>query len=353
MGRVEFTPTISGPFLRESPSLWESYSKKLNWWTRESVIYHPYVLLSYYYAKHNPYIEGVLGREYFRIPSDTVVVGDSGGYTVYTKGISLNPVDVARWQSENVDVAIGLDIPYEKSTEHVPLSTVEKHAEKSYKNYVEQYNELLKADRRVKFYPVLHGRNIREIRTWYGIAIKPLLKDLDLKIDGIAMSFPPSRPEIAVLQTNFVLMEVPDLKYAHWFQGSSWNMLPAFAYKSDFELLTFDAQGFNESSKYATVYMTPLLDKLKLGRKSDITPKCFCPVCQYAVNNLGKTYDYLRNPKSALDYLLLQLHNLALTIWFYEIAKVDVKVLLKYASNNVRQAYNMAENKYIPLYKWW
>lgn len=58
------------------------------------------ILISYHYWERWP-----------RIPTDKLIVGDSGGFSVATLGAKIDPESVIRWQMRNTDIGYILDIP--------------------------------------------------------------------------------------------------------------------------------------------------------------------------------------------------------------------------------------------------
>lgn len=58
------------------------------------------ILISYHYWDRWP-----------RIPTERLIVGDSGGFSVATLGARIDPEHVIRWQIKNTDIGYMLDIP--------------------------------------------------------------------------------------------------------------------------------------------------------------------------------------------------------------------------------------------------
>lgn len=44
-------------------------------------------------------------------PDDRFIFGDSGGFSIVSQGVNLDPVSVIRWQRQNTDVGVILDVP--------------------------------------------------------------------------------------------------------------------------------------------------------------------------------------------------------------------------------------------------
>jgi len=82
----------------------------LTWWHENSYYTYPALLLNYYHQKKPFHF-----RQSMKVPDWVTVIGDSGGYEILSrraKGLKVNidPLQCLRWQEENCDIGITLDL---------------------------------------------------------------------------------------------------------------------------------------------------------------------------------------------------------------------------------------------------
>lgn len=343
MGKVIPVPALGDAYIFVGKKAWKSaYGKDLCWWTDNALFKHKALLISYYQAmggfKGNIGLKSPNFREEFEIPKDVLVVGDSGGYTIYTKGIQINPEAVIFWQVENSDIAIALDVPFKRITskQKVPPEEVYTKVMKTAEN-IKAVRRIVE-DKGIKFFPVLHGTNKRELDVSWEIAVKPFL---DIA-DGVCAAVIAMEPITIPLQVGYLLDK--GIEKAHLLQAFAFNALPTYVFKDKFKFLAFDSRGFGDQSRFAKFISPVTLRSIEFGRKTEVPnyPLCECPACKLAYNNnLLKT---MYNPKTPKQYLLLLLHNLYQWLQLFKVANYSLEPLEKLMPPKVKEAIEFGQD---------
>jgi hypothetical protein len=314
------TPALSGAEILFEARRWKKAigDKDLAWWTKDSIIKHNGLLISFYHAYYTNTMPGKMRFcENISVDKDVLVVGDSGGFQVFKLNATIDPSLVFEWQTINCNIALSLDCPYEKANkidEYIPKEKIEKAIEKSRANIEVIAKKLEK--RSVKFYPVLHGRNLDETKMWWDRVIKPFLN----VSDGIAVNNVGRYYESYLHQLAFVARE--GIRNVHVLMLFGIGALGVYAFKNYFDLITFDSQGFNFSAAMGTYVLPFTLKRVEVGRKrvDKFELPCLCPVCK-----LAEEYKIdILNPNTITDYELLKLHNLYVMLQIYKMADYDL-----------------------------
>jgi len=276
---------------------------KYFWWRDDNIsgYRHPAVLLSAPYFVKN-------SRSDLLIGDDVLVVGDSGGFQILTGKIDwLEPITILRWQEENCDIGITLDVPPVSSISSIPdISFVEKCARKSARNY-----EIAARNRRndkLLLLKPLHGAKLEQLKIWH-----KHIKDIDL--DGYALSPKPAAdPMIFALHATFIHeAEMPER--IHVFLGSGPNIIPVIIYSSYFfKNVTFDSTTplLRARNRYYIISFVPVTFYIRmLSRKTLPSIKrlpCDCPVC----SKISSATDFYKGISDGEKFL--ELHNLFITL---------------------------------------
>jgi hypothetical protein len=317
-GKAVYVPAIGEQFA----SVWNrklSYKgKDLKFFTNDSHFKMPAGLQSAYYGLYGVGKKiKTTYKEEFNIPDDFIFIADSGGYQIASwarKGevCQLEPIDSLRWQEENCDVAMNLDVPpnIDGNPSHNDFM---KALEQSIKNF-----ELFQKERKnydMRLLNVLHGETLPMMDIWYN-AVK------HFKFDGWAVGMkPPFDPMIQVLGFMYLWekgeFDKDSCKNFHFFGTSGKHVVPAIVYiahKMGGRNITvsYDSSSYNIGSIYRTYYLPfdigPHIsfgDKFLTENPHLKELPCKCPVCL----SIGDDIDIL-NGKDIYAGALISLHNL-------------------------------------------
>jgi hypothetical protein len=51
-------------------------------------------------------------RQYYNMPDDFIIIGDSGGFQNMTMNANLDPIEVLRWQEKHCQIGLSFDYRY-------------------------------------------------------------------------------------------------------------------------------------------------------------------------------------------------------------------------------------------------
>jgi len=191
--------------------------------------YHPYALASY----GAPNWRGAAWE-----PED-FVFGDSGGYSMATRDVEINPTDVIRWQIKRCEVGAVLDQPpwQDWSQRQACL----RRTVANVKAAVPIYRRALETGTPFRWWGVVHGRTTVELERWWQ-AISRVYPFTD---DGEGWAFRPhplNDPEAIMRVLAFV--KAQGIRRAHFFATSGFNAVETlYALAGDVGLVsaTFDS----------------------------------------------------------------------------------------------------------------
>lgn len=136
----------------------------LNWMDprlRGSTAHHPHALVSFVQWHRQP----------FAWEPDDFVFGDSGGYTVLTKGLIIDPRKVIRWQLRHSELGCILDTPAFAISQgdRVPPPWQEclRRTVAATEAALPQYLSALEGGARFRWQGVVHGRTTAELEEWW------------------------------------------------------------------------------------------------------------------------------------------------------------------------------------------
>ncbi len=296
--------------------LWNGYDPA--WFTDLSVFQHPYVLVSYYYSGKIPNY-----RERLRIRPEVELWADSGGYSVFTQGAKINPIEVLRWQEKNSNVAFTLDVPpassenvgrvYPGKVQYHVLDEFEKCAEQTRKNTL-FFQENRNSDK-LKIYNIVQGYNKQSLELWWDYVTN------GIKLDGFGTGTKPTSNTLMQALCLMFLYSKGVRENVHLLGVSGITVIPLLVWVSQYiKKVTFDSTSYGYGSR-TRAYMYP--DKIReythFGKKykTKIKPltklNCPCPICTTV-----KTVDYFLENDVTWPGLLLSLHNLWVTKKYVE-----------------------------------
>jgi hypothetical protein len=282
----------------------------VSWWTENAIFKHPYLLISYFY-------ESAIDdwRQTARVPAETEILGDCGAYSATSRGIALDPLQIADWQATCCEIGFTLDdIPATLdvasqvgATKHrsVGFEQFKGYAQRSRENYTKAIEAKNSRHPSLKLYLIMHGDTNEKWDYWWD-AIK------DLPADGYGTGLKPTTNAVLQLACIARLHSEGIRRNVHLLGVSGTNVIPALAYASKFvEKITFDSMSYAQGSMSRGYFLfANFIRKIYgFGSAYDIFPKgapipCHCPVCQEVENP-----DIFREP-GTLPGLLIALHNL-------------------------------------------
>jgi len=288
------------------------------WFSEKSIFIHPEVLVSYYYS-------GRIAdyRKKLHIRDDVRLWADSGGYSIFTQGGTINPREVLTWQEENANIAFSLDIPPAASfntTRCSPGRVVyhqvkefEKHAQLSYKNNVD-FQSLRTSDK-LKIYNVIHGYNKETLDIWWNCVTK------NIHFEGYATGTKPTHNILLQAMCVMFLWHKGVRERVHLLGVAGINVIPVLVWMSQYiDLISFDSTSYGYGAR-TRAYMLP--DRIRyythfgkkyLVKKNRLTIlNCPCPICQDV-----KTPDYFCESGITWPGMLISLHNLWLVKHYVE-----------------------------------
>jgi tRNA-guanine family transglycosylase len=295
--------------------------EKLNWWEKDSLFFYPYVLFSSFYGRTHMNL-----RKEFRIDDEVEVVLDSGGFQQLSQGITLDPVQILKWQEMNGDVGMILDFPpVSISTDQHGLTTPVSYEEFQRRAQLTLKNAKLAKEHRTvpdfQLLNVLQGGSWEKLNYWYDTVNQ-------VALDGWAIApKPPSSPE-AIIRDCLFLKHKGYTGRIHILGVSGITTSPFIAYISKyFDKVTFDTASpiLDANTRYG--YYLPILDGKKLiyfGSNPDrkfphTTVKelpCDCPVCNF-VNATG--LEILNEYKKGTQ--LLTMHDVYIVLRYTKMMK--------------------------------
>ncbi|GAH52550.1 unnamed protein product, partial [marine sediment metagenome] len=146
------------------------------WWEKECFFYYPYLLVSAFYGMSVPNF-----REKYHVSDEVTLIADSGGYQIghsveqnrlysesngkigkRTQVPEINPLKVLRWQEENADIALTLDVPSTRIKDDNAFIEFAKET----KGYTKIYFDK-RENYKMKIYKIIHGENDRRREIWW------------------------------------------------------------------------------------------------------------------------------------------------------------------------------------------
>lgn len=303
----------------------------IGWCSDKSFFKHPLILTSYYYAQKSwDY------RKDVHIDKDVVLFADSGGYTIASKGVHIEPAEVLKWQEFNSDVALSLDYPpdvgrFENATKvsrgttrHVTNEEFIINAKKSFGNNA-KFAELRTNDN-LKIYNIIHGKTLQLLETWWKVNSVFSEENIYGKpFEGFAGGVKPAGDAMLQALNGAFFMEKGVKSNLHFLGVSGLMVIPVLVWLSQYiDNLSFDATSYAQGA-LSKKYMLPsdLTQSFSFGK--EYKPGSFKPVCNCPVCSKIDDYDILAKCDS-LSGILISLHNLYLMKMYTEQLEDALKV---------------------------
>ena len=302
MGKITYIPANmpGGPIMNN----YKRFGHVISWWNENSFFKYDKLLVSAYFGFNYPSF-----REYYKIPKDVIVYGDSGGFQNLTMNANLDPIKVLRWQEKNCDVGFTFDFPLIEKNKTIRYGKMVKTAI----NSEIAYNK--KENKDMKLYACFHGQSNKEQL----FMIEEYEKRIGLeKFDGIAYGgLVESAGNITHLVKILALFCYNVKRFnkpVHFFGLSGERIMKCIKYISDkFDMdISFDSTSYTSGARRREFWL--LEEKKKIKTMSVMLDKmpCDCPVCSVVSDWKEYTKD------KGLGGTLISLHNLHQTIQYVE-----------------------------------
>ena len=283
----------------------------LDWWTDTAIFRHRALLVSAFYG-----MDKWDFRDFYKIPTkDFTFIADSGGYQVWSQGVSPDPIDILRWEEHNADVALTLDSPPVKDGMLDAGGFGTRSSEDSFKESIrisrrnyEVMHRNRDPDSKLQLLKVIHGYTLKEL-TQFHAAMK------DLTFDG--HGFGANQNDTSSIALVLGYAQTIEQGRVHMFLATGLNTAPLIIFaKRFFKNLTFDSASFSiTGARYRKYYMPYNITKgISFGdsftSKKLVKLPCTCPVCK-----LTTPEEF--NKSGSLPGGLIALHNLYKVLEYY------------------------------------
>jgi len=275
--------------------------------------YYPHALASYYHWR---------GLQHRPFPEDGFLFGDSGGFTVMTGDVSIDPRDVIDWQVKNCTVGAILDVP-----------PIDKHGDKMYEEGLERtcknirvalprYEKHLAEKGKYRWWGVVHGWTVDELDRWWAT----VSKIYPFTGEGEGWAFKP-RPNITSRTTARVLHFIKqhdEIKRAHLLMTTGVDAvatLLCLGPEAGLEFASYDSTTFTLMATNRSL-IDPTEDglawemtrELKEDRRqrSRLQKHCQCFSCEQLRGDIERYPDLLPNNEGWTGYWVFRFayHNL-------------------------------------------
>lgn len=326
---------------------------------KDTTAYYPHALIAYPHWKtieHRPF------------PKEGFLMGDSGGFTVMTLGVNIDPREVLLWQvRERCSAGMILDVPPVSPdkerifTEALKATCENVRAARSL--YIKAVGE--KGRPPFKWWGVVHGWEPEELETWW----KAVRNVYPFTEQGEGWGFKP-RPNITPLTTARVMGWIkkhPEVKRAHFLMTTGVDavaVLMCLGERAGLEFVTYDSTTFTLNATNRLL-QTPAKDGLSWETANErkeqdhlrryLIEKCTCASCEAIRGDVKRYPDILEKNTGWTGYWVFRFayHNLLCMLKVFaavrELSKDDPDYALKQIlghtkANNVMKAF---EGRYV------
>lgn len=269
---------------------------------------HDYMLLSqFYFNKENP-------REKYDIHPRVNLMGDSGGYQIFTQQVATEPIHVLQWQEEYCSVGMTLDVPPDAAgaADHNYFLKCLDRTEGYVDSMARHRAQSSSTPYGLQLLNVVQGECPSDVEVW----LERVVKYQD-NFDGFAFPFRSGLPLEFILWVAWRLIEEKPPRL-HLLSATGYNLIPMLCYISHRADTIISVDSASHSVPAAAhKFVVPGGKRVKLGeRNKDLTRlPCRCPTC-----NSIKIEDIRTSRGSALG--LLAMHNLWQSIEWLHMADV-------------------------------
>ncbi|QDP57872.1 MAG: hypothetical protein Unbinned1693contig1002_16 [Prokaryotic dsDNA virus sp.] len=319
----------------------DKYGYRHNLFTKKSVYYYPYFLISAYYGR----VVKDITKE---VEEDCYIFGDSGGFQNVTLQANLDPLEILKWQENNCSAGLILDQP--------PFERIEGSAQfgkcsmktfnKSLNKTIENAKLALKnrSNPKFKLFGVIQGDDQKRREKWFN-AMRDVEKECG-EFDGWALSPKPSIDIKEIAQHMILLHNNKIDKPMHVLQVTGFETMAIVAYLSTKfkSYVTVDSSSFSIGRRYGSYCCPHDFKKLyDLGKRKQNTLKslpCMCPVCS-TLKWQDIVGEYEEGIKSVPGHLI-SMHNMYQTIKyakFLNSIKNDKNIFLAFCKQEFGQKF--------------
>jgi queuine/archaeosine tRNA-ribosyltransferase len=271
------------------------------WWNNKSTFKYSYAFASYLTHKTFKKL-----RDEFMFDSDIVLYSDSGGYATFSRGVSVDPYELAEWyNSAGIDLAMQLDFPPYVDARKSRVVEFDERLEltaRSSKILLERVKSS------IGLYATIHGNNVKQYDVW-----RTTMEMISDSWFGWAVGVAPVNDPDAVLRLIRYLETIKNDKPVHFFECGDaicFLLIARYANKRGL-LVTADSTYASTAAQSGWLYMTVFGKLVTIGPKQEVSFKtplaCLCPIC----SKFGA--DSVRE-----DAELLILHNTFMLVWRYQ-----------------------------------
>lgn len=334
MNRIKYFPAQSPISLLATRNM-KFLNYHVSWYKKNSIIHHPNLLTAYNEDFSTPL------QDY--IDEDITIMGDSGGFQNITLGKNFDPNNVIKWENENCDIGMTLDIPPIDNLRSKENMTEEKFYKCMERSNINANIMMGKKSNELKLYLVIQGYDNKTRQDWLNDGRKEYKN-----WEGYSLS-PKPQSDVLSLSDFLLFAKKNELKDIHILGVSGSNTLPIIVYMSKyFNSICLDSSSFTIGSRFRQYMLPYSMNKTMLlsGEKSNIIPNilpCDCPVCNIMNNAfcLNKTPDHagwminmhnLYNTQRYLTYLEGIVHDKEL---FSNVISEKVKDTIKYIDDQL------------------
>lgn len=285
----KFTPALSVIEGKRAKDKYKEFD--LTWWEENSFFKYDSMLCSAFYGMADRWNY----REDYKIPKDFLLIADSGGFEQATQGVRIEAIDVLKWQENNADIALTLDIP-PVNPENLKFTEDQHFFEACAKQSLRNAECAQRNRKNIKLYNVLQGHTIEQLDFWSQKRLN--------EFDGTALSH--KSKFLVWLSVQAMYAKEQGVQNIHVLTGTGYNSVPIIVYlKKHFKTVTFDSSSYGMGARRMQ-YNLPYRYHIFFGRNYNNKIKtlpCDCPICQ------NITIEDLQSGTSVAG-ALLSLHNL-------------------------------------------
>lgn len=212
-------------------------TRPLNWldprvkWTTG---YYPHLLQSFYYWTSSR----------LQVPNDGFRFGDSGGYTIATRGVLIDPREVLLWQLEHSDLGPILDHPPGRIagvSDGTPWEDALTLTANNLRRGLPIYLRAREKGCRFRLWGVAHGETMDQLQEWHRV-VSEVFPFQDTEEGWAVKPFPPNKPPGVVRCLRF--LRGHNVRNAHFFMTAGIKAVVTLAClgpQAGLEFLTYDA----------------------------------------------------------------------------------------------------------------
>ena len=265
------------------------------WFSPKSHFQYGISLISAYFGMRDDNYRETMG-----FPKDHILIGDSGGFQIWSYGqkgvpVNIQPLEVLRWQERNCDIGMNLDVPVARDGN---FDQCLKESITNFKIFEKFHNTDM------PLYNVLHGRTTGEVKKWHA-AVK------DFPFDGWANGMKVTNYMQIYGYLYLREQDALNLDFGmHLFGLASIDSMIAMAMvaKRFDQKITYDSSSYSMGARDRRFYHSGSVRYFsEFRRECKKTLKnipCDCPVCRDL-----KMEDYYSQTQRSTP-ILLSLHDL-------------------------------------------